>query len=56
MIATVYAMLARLAENLNAQRHLLVPARRITLIFILSDVFTFLIQVSPYLDVESVLS
>ena len=39
-------MLSRFATTLGAERHLLIPAKRITLIFVLSDVFTFLIQVS----------
>ena len=39
-------MLSRFATTLSAERYLLVPAKRITLIFILSDVITFLIQVS----------
>lgn len=43
-IAADYVLLGRLAAHLQASRHLLIPARRITLVFILSDVSTFLVQ------------
>ena len=44
-IATEYMILGRLSAWLRCTRHLLVPANRITLIFMLSDVVTFLLQV-----------
>ncbi|KAG8899807.1 hypothetical protein FRB99_006438, partial [Tulasnella sp. 403] len=43
-IAAVYVLLGRLATHLNAGRHLVVPARRVTLVFVASDFTTFLIQ------------
>lgn len=46
MIASIYAILSRLAYNLKSEKHLVISAKRITLIFILSDVLTFLVQVS----------
>lgn len=46
MIASLYAMLSRFVTSLGAERHLLIPAKRFTRIFVLSDVLTFLIQVS----------
>ena len=45
-IATEYMLLGRLAAWLRGTRHLLIPANRITLVFMTSDVVTFLIQVS----------
>ena len=44
-IAANYVLLGRLASHLDCSKYLLVPARRITLIFIASDISTFLIQV-----------
>ncbi|KAI0785862.1 RTA1-like protein [Abortiporus biennis] len=43
-IAANYMLLGRLATLLQCSQYLLVPARRITLVFVLSDVFTFLMQ------------
>lgn len=45
-IAADYVLLGRLARHLDCSQHLVVPARRITIIFISSDITTFLIQVS----------
>ncbi len=44
-IATEYMILGRLAVWLQCTRHLLVPANRITMVFLLSDIATFLLQV-----------
>ena len=44
-IATEYVLLGRLARWLKASQHVLIPPNRITLVFVLSDVSTFLIQV-----------
>lgn len=44
-IAAEYVLLGRLARWLDASSHVLIPPRRITLVFVLSDVTTFLIQV-----------
>lgn len=44
MIATIYALLSRLAINLDAQKYLPIRARLITVTFVCSDVFTFLVQ------------
>ncbi|ETW83965.1 lipid-translocating exporter [Heterobasidion irregulare TC 32-1] len=43
-IAADYILLGRLARFLRCEKHLLVPAHRITAIFLSSDVTTFLIQ------------
>ncbi|PPQ91612.1 hypothetical protein CVT25_012793 [Psilocybe cyanescens] len=43
-IAADYVLLGRLAKHLDADRHLLVTSRRITIVFVGSDVTTFLIQ------------
>jgi hypothetical protein len=43
-IAADYVLLGRLARYLNSPNHLLVPPHRITVVFIVSDVVTFLIQ------------
>ncbi|EIN10469.1 RTA1-like protein [Punctularia strigosozonata HHB-11173 SS5] len=43
-IAADYVLLGRIARHLNANQYLAVPPRRITLIFVCSDVTTFLIQ------------
>ncbi|KZP32996.1 RTA1-domain-containing protein [Athelia psychrophila] len=43
-IASNYVLLGRLARYLHTPHHLLVPARRITLLFLSSDITTFLIQ------------
>jgi len=43
-IAAEYVLLGRLARYLEADRHLLVNPRRITIVFISSDITTFLIQ------------
>ena len=47
-IAANYILLGRLALWLGCDQHLLIPRRRITLIFVLSDVFTFLVQVCSW--------
>ncbi|KAJ8086698.1 hypothetical protein PM082_005521 [Marasmius tenuissimus] len=43
-IAATYVLLGRLASHLSCDRHLLVSPRRVTIIFVASDVITFLIQ------------
>ncbi|KAF8913953.1 RTA1-like protein [Gymnopilus junonius] len=43
-IAADYVLLGRLAKHLNADKHLLVRSRRITITFVTSDITTFLIQ------------
>ncbi|KAH9482709.1 Protein RTA1 [Psilocybe cubensis] len=43
-IAADYVLLGRLAKHLNADKHLLVPSRRITIAYVGSDITTFLIQ------------
>ncbi|KAI0374517.1 RTA1-like protein [Pilatotrama ljubarskyi] len=43
-IASEYMLLGRLARYLKSHRHLLIPPQRITIVFVASDVTTFLIQ------------
>ncbi|KAF9567334.1 RTA1-like protein [Agrocybe pediades] len=43
-IAADYVLLGRISKHLNADQHLLVPSRRITMVFVASDITTFLIQ------------
>ncbi|PPQ94007.1 hypothetical protein CVT25_009855 [Psilocybe cyanescens] len=43
-IAADYVLLGRLAKHLNADKHLLVTSRRITIVYVGSDISTFLIQ------------
>ncbi|TFK43477.1 RTA1-like protein [Crucibulum laeve] len=43
-IAADYVLLGRLARHLKADQHLLISPRRITIVFITSDITTFLIQ------------
>jgi len=43
-IAADYILLGRIAKHLNADKHLLVRSRRITIVFVTSDITTFLIQ------------
>ncbi|KAG1783274.1 RTA-like protein [Suillus placidus] len=43
-IAANYALLGRLANEIDCAHHVLLPVRRLTLIFVLSDVTTFVIQ------------
>jgi len=43
-IAANYVLLGRLARHVDCSKYLLVPAKRITIIFIASDISTFLIQ------------
>ncbi|KIJ16373.1 hypothetical protein PAXINDRAFT_75421 [Paxillus involutus ATCC 200175] len=43
-IAANYVLLGRLSRSIGCEAHVLVPVRRLTLIFILSDVTTFVIQ------------
>lgn len=45
-IAADYILLGRMARHLDCARYLIVPARKIAIIFIASDITTFLIQVS----------
>lgn len=52
-IATEYMILGRLAAWLRCTRFLLIPAGRITLIFVMSDVCTFMIQVCHILRPSS---
>jgi hypothetical protein len=49
-IATEYALLSQITRRLHMEEFLLLPATKITKIFIWSDVITFLIQVrfSPH--------
>ncbi|KIJ70506.1 hypothetical protein HYDPIDRAFT_23606 [Hydnomerulius pinastri MD-312] len=43
-IAANYVLLGRLAHHINCTDHVLLPARRLTIIFVSSDITTFLIQ------------
>ncbi|KAG2077360.1 RTA1-domain-containing protein [Suillus decipiens] len=43
-IAANYVLLGRIAREINCAHHVLLPVRRLTLIFVLSDVSTFVIQ------------
>lgn len=43
-IATNYVLLGRLAREIDCVHRVLIPVRRLTLIFVLSDVTTFVIQ------------
>lgn len=43
-IAANYTLLGRLAGEIDCAHHVLLPVRRLTLIFVLSDVTTFVIQ------------
>ncbi|KAG2141758.1 RTA1-like protein [Suillus bovinus] len=43
-IAANYALLGRLAREIDCAHHVLLPVKRLTLIFVLSDVITFVIQ------------
>ncbi|KAJ7929961.1 RTA1-like protein [Mycena leptocephala] len=43
-IASEYVLLGRLARYLNCDKHLMVSPRRITIVFISSDITTFLVQ------------
>ncbi|KAG6809870.1 hypothetical protein H0H92_014352 [Tricholoma furcatifolium] len=45
-IAADYVLLGRLARHLGAEKHLLVPAHKITKYFVISDVVTFIVQAS----------
>lgn len=44
-IAAMYMLLGRLAVWLRCTRYLALPAKRVTLVFVCSDVVTFMIQV-----------
>lgn len=44
-IAADYVLLGRISKHLGADEYLLVPSRRITIVFVASDITTFLIQV-----------
>ncbi|KAF9268030.1 RTA1-like protein [Marasmius fiardii PR-910] len=43
-IAAVYILLGRLTRHLDCDKHLLVSPRKITMVFVSSDVITFLVQ------------
>ncbi|KAF8076468.1 RTA1-like protein [Lyophyllum atratum] len=43
-IAADYVLLGQLSRHLSADEHLVIPARRITIAFVTSDITTFLIQ------------
>ncbi|KJA30219.1 hypothetical protein HYPSUDRAFT_125712 [Hypholoma sublateritium FD-334 SS-4] len=43
-IAADYVLLGRISKHLGADEYLLVPSRRITIVFVASDITTFLIQ------------
>ncbi|KAI0823125.1 RTA1-like protein [Trametes gibbosa] len=43
-IASSYMLLGRLARYLKSHEHLLIPPQRITVVFVVSDISTFLIQ------------
>ena len=45
MIASTYMLLGRLAVHLQCAHRLLIRANRVTLVFVVSDVVTFIIQV-----------
>ncbi|KAH0840126.1 RTA1-domain-containing protein [Lanmaoa asiatica] len=45
-IAAIYVLLGRLARHLSCTTHVLLPVRKLTLVFVSSDVTTFLIQAS----------
>lgn len=49
-IAAEYVLMGRMAQWLQASQHLLLRPQRVTLVFVLSDVLTFLIQVSTFLN------
>lgn len=44
IIAAEYVLLGRLSRWLGGNRHMLVSPQRVTLVFVMSDVTTFLIQ------------
>ena len=44
-IAANYILLGRLAREIDCGDHVLLPLRRLTLVFVMSDVTTFIIQV-----------
>lgn len=48
-IAADYVLLGQLGRHLRADEYLVIPARKITIVFIMSDVTTFLIQVCSLL-------
>ena len=54
-IAANYVLLGRLARHVDCSKYLLVPAKRITIIFIASDISTFLIQVRVFVYSSGVL-
>ncbi|KAI0823126.1 RTA1-like protein [Trametes gibbosa] len=43
-IASEYMLLGRLARYLKSHEHLLIPPQRITIVFVVSDISTFLVQ------------
>ncbi|OBZ80079.1 Protein RTA1 [Grifola frondosa] len=43
-IATEYVILGHIARYIKCDKHVIIPPRRITLVFVLSDVTTFLMQ------------
>lgn len=54
-IAAEYVLLGRLSRWLGASAHVLIPPQKITRVFVLSDVTTFLIQVCRYIFLDKVL-
>jgi hypothetical protein len=52
-IAANYVLLGRLARHVDSSKYLLVPARRITIVFVSSDISTFLVQVCVPLRLSS---
>ena len=49
-IVADYVLLGRMSRHLDCAKYLMIPARRVTIIFILSYIATFLIQVSILLS------
>lgn len=43
-IASIYSILGQIVGRIGGEQYMLIPSRRVALVFILSDVFTFLIQ------------
>ncbi|KAJ3472977.1 hypothetical protein NLG97_g10597 [Lecanicillium saksenae] len=42
--ASIYMVLSRLARSVHGERHLVIPPRWLTRVFVLGDVFSFLVQ------------
>ena len=47
-IAAEYVLLGKLVQYLRGEKYLLIPSRRIMVIFLSSDIGTFLMQVKLY--------